>query len=79
MSFLFGLLQAAAPEQVNIDTSLLGSSNAVRYEVNNRPPCYRQSISYQDVNLQLMISNVAMDELPRKDIWKMCFFPCSDN
>lgn len=74
MSFLFGLLQAAAPEQVNLNPTLLGSSNAVRYEVNNRPPCYRQSISYQDANLQLMVSNVAMEELPRNDFGKSVSF-----
>ena len=72
--FLLGLLQAAAPEQVNLIPSLLGSSNAVRYEVNNRSPCYRQSISYQGVNLQLMVSNVIMDELPRKDFGKCVSF-----
>ena len=64
------LLQAAAApdqQQANIEPMLLSSSPAVKYEVDNRTTHYRQHISYQGGKLQLMVSDVTAEDLPRRD------------
>lgn len=46
----------------------------MKYEVDNRPPHYRQYISYQDGKLQLVICDVPTEQVLRKDFAKTVSF-----
>ena len=61
-------------QQGDINPELLSCSKAVKYEVHNRPIHYRQSISYQDGALRLMVVDVTVDDLPRRDFDKSVSF-----